>query len=147
MIEVSTNRIPTGPALLGYAGVLPFAGLALAVLVIDGAWQDLAVRAFLAYGAVILSFLGGIRWGAAARATHPRNGEYVLAVLPSLWAWAFLLAGTPGVAAWGLMVGFALMGFADWLKPAPGTAPWLVTLRLRLTAAVVLCHAILIVTR
>ena len=142
MIDSSANRIPTGPALLGYAGVVPFAGLALAALLGDGAWQHLAVRAFLAYGAVILSFLGGIRWGAAARATHPHNGEYVLAVLPSLWAWACLLAETAGVAAWGLMIGFALMGFADWLKPAPGTAPWLVSLRLRLTTAVVLCHAV-----
>ena len=145
-MNANANQIPSGPALLGYSGVLPFAALAVTVLLTAGATQDLALRSFLAYGAVILSFLGGIRWGAAARAGQPRNGEYVLAVLPSLWAWACLLADSQLGAAWGLMAGFALMGFADWLKPAPGTAPWLVTLRLRLTAAVVLCHAIVIVS-
>ncbi|MEJ2385065.1 MAG: DUF3429 domain-containing protein [Xanthomonadales bacterium] len=145
MTDTRPSAIPAVPALLGYSGVLPFAALAIAVVLTDGAWQNLALRAFLAYGAVILSFLGGIRWGAAARAAQPRNGEYVLAVLPSLWAWACLLAEQPMLAAWGLMAGFALMGFADWLRPAPGTASWLVTLRLRLTAAVVLCHAIVIV--
>jgi hypothetical protein len=145
-MNANANRIPPGPALLGYAGVLPFAGLALTVVLSAGALQDLALRAFLAYGAVILSFLGGIRWGAAARSDAPRNGEYVLSVLPSLWAWACLLAQSQMVAAWGLMAGFALLGFVDWLKPAPGTAPWLVTLRLRLTAAVVLCHAIVLVS-
>ena len=146
MRNANVNRIPTGPALLGYSGVLPFAALAIAILLVDGAWQNLALSAFLAYGAVILSFLGGIRWGAAARADKPRNGEYVLAVLPSLWAFACLLAESSVVATWGLLAGFALMGFADWLRPAPGTAPWLVTLRLRLTAAVVLCYAIVLVT-
>ena len=144
-MNASLNRIPTWPALLGYAGVLPFAGLALVFALTHGPMQELALRAFLVYGAVILSFLGGIRWGAAARAAQPRGGEFVLAVLPSLWAWACLLAESQMVAAWGLMAGFGLMGFADWMRPAPGTAPWLVSLRLRLTAAVVLCHAIVIV--
>lgn len=146
MMSANANRIPSAPALLGYAGVLPFAALALTFVLGGSALGDLALRAFLVYGAVILSFLGGIRWGAAVRSERPRNGEYVLAVLPSLWAWACLLGESPWVAAWGLMAGFALMGFVDWLKPAPGTAPWLVTLRLRLTVAVVLCHAIVIVS-
>ena len=146
MNETDSHRTPTGPALLGYAGVVPFAALALVVVLIGGTWRDLALRAFLAYGAVILSFLGGIRWGAAARAAQARTGQYALAVLPSLWAWAFLLADSPLTAAWGLLAGFLLMGFADWMKPAPGIAPWLASLRVRLTAAVALCHALVIVS-
>jgi hypothetical protein len=141
----AASRIPPVPALLGYAGVLPFAALALVVLFADGAWPELARRAFLAYGAVILSFLGGIRWGAAARTSPARPGEFVLAVVPSLWAWACLLLDSQLAAAWGLLGGFLVMGLADWIKPPPSTAPWLVALRLRLTAAVSLCHAVVIV--
>ena len=51
-------------------GATALAGLALAVALTRGPMQDLALRAFLVYGAVILSFLGGIRWGAAARAAQ-----------------------------------------------------------------------------
>lgn len=144
MIDRTSRQIPAGPAALGYSGVLPFAALAFAVLFVEGPWRDVALRAFLAYGAVILSFLGGIRWGAAARSAPERGAEYVLAVLPSLWAWGFLLIDSTALAAWGLLAGFLLMGFVDWLKPAPGTAPWLAPLRVRLTAAVALCHGLVI---
>ncbi len=139
------SRIPTVPALLGYAGVLPFAALALLALFGQGQWPEMALRAFLAYGAVILSFLGGIRWGAAARATPIRAAEFVVAVVPSLWAWACLLAASPDLAAWGLLSGFLVFGLADWLRPPPAMAPWLVALRLRLTTAVALCHALVII--
>jgi len=141
----TASRIPTVPALLGYAGVLPFAALALAVLFGQGERPELALRGFLAYGAVILSFLGGIRWGAAARAAPIRAAEFVVAVTPSLWAWTCLLAAGPNVAAWGLLAGFLVFGLADWLRPPPATAPWLVALRLRLTTAVALCHALVII--
>ena len=141
----TASRIPTIPALLGYAGVLPFAALALVVLFGQGDWPALALQAFLAYGAVILSFLGGIRWGAAARATPIRAAEFVVAVVPSLWAWACLLVASPEFAAWGLLGGFLVFGLADWLRPPPATAPWLVALRLRLTTAVALCHALVII--
>ena len=145
MNQTPAQRGPTIAAILGYGGVIPFAALAFAILLAGPAWRDLALRAFLGYSAVILSFLGGIRWGAAARATLPRAGEYVLAVLPSLWAWGFLLADSHVVATWGLMAGFYLMGLVDWVAPARGMGVWMVRLRLRLTAAVVLCHAVVLV--
>ena len=58
---------PKGPArlatALGIAGLIPFAaGAALALLSDDAA---AARAALLAYGAVILSFLGAVHWGLA----------------------------------------------------------------------------------
>ena len=41
--------------------MLPFIGGALAVSVGPAAWHDAALRALIAYGAVIVSFLGGIQ--------------------------------------------------------------------------------------
>ena len=49
---------------LGGAGVLPFAALAGLAFVQVPASFDVTL-AFLAYSALILSFLGGVRWGRA----------------------------------------------------------------------------------
>ena len=58
-------------------------------------WADLlhAPRQSLAYGAVILSFLGGIRWGAALRGigASQRRFDFAISVIPSLAGWAALL--------------------------------------------------------
>ena len=67
----SERTIPIVPLALGLGGLVPFVGLAL--LVVTG-WAarigmsgDLVRAALLAYGAIIASFLGGIRWGLALR--------------------------------------------------------------------------------
>lgn len=132
--------MPRQAALLGYAGVLPFAALSLVYALGMTAWADDALRAFLLYGGIILSFLGGLRWGAAAGLDAPPPGVYLLAVLPSLWAWAFLLWANPLVSSWGLLAGFVLMALLDGLSPGPRTPAWMVRLRLRLSAAVIVCH-------
>lgn len=62
--------VPPAAAALGLAGVLPFAATALASLA-AAPWGDLALLALLAYGAVILSFLGGIEWGLASARDRP----------------------------------------------------------------------------
>ena len=76
------------PQLLGYAGVLPVAGL-LILAWGNAHWQSQALTFASVYGALILSFLGGIHWGFAttgfASAKH-----FFVSVIPSLWAWAAL---------------------------------------------------------
>jgi hypothetical protein len=130
-----------GPGLLGYAGVLPFAALAGLSLAAPGEIRELALRAFLFYSAVILSFLGGIRWGAAARQGSAGDSAYVVSVIPSLWAVACLAWPDPAVSAWGLALGFAVAGLGDWLRPGAGVPSWMRPLRARLTLAVLACHA------
>ncbi|TXM88123.1 DUF3429 domain-containing protein, partial [Methylobacterium sp. WL122] len=59
---------------------------------------------------MIASFLGGIRWGAAA-ARNAGNADYLIAIVPSLLAWAALAAPAPWdlrtlgilVLAWGIV--------------------------------------------
>ena len=100
---------PTSPSadppsrLLGYAGLLPFAGAAALAVLGPPSWRASALAALVAYGAVILSFLGAVHWGIALRApageapaAGPRLG---LGVAPALVAWiALLLPTRPGLA-------------------------------------------------
>ena len=50
--------------LLGYAGVTPIIGL-LILGWTNPAWQQQSLTLACSYGALILSFLGGIHWGFA----------------------------------------------------------------------------------
>ena len=130
------NPMPMGAVLLGIAGLVPFLGFAaLAVSGSDGGLGNLglAPRTILsAYGAVIASFLGGIRWGAAA-ARNAGNADYLIAIVPSLIAWAALAAPAP----WDLRILGVLVlawGLVDQDLPRRGLVPrWLGRLRLVLS--------------
>lgn len=79
---------------LGYAGLIPFIVLALAIWKTGPDYRAHAGFALLAYGATIASFLGAIHWGLVMRDT-PEDTVPLLAwgVAPSLAAWVALLAG------------------------------------------------------
>ncbi|MEE4292852.1 MAG: DUF3429 domain-containing protein [Xanthomonadales bacterium] len=141
---MSTRTIPATAKLLGYAGVLPFGALALLHVFGSGPVEAHAERAFLLYGGIILSFLGGIRWGVATGKDRFRGIAPYLSVLPSLWAFFFLLWPDPRAALWGLLAGFVVMGLADRFQPAAGSADWMIVLRSRLTSAVIACFGVLI---
>jgi hypothetical protein len=126
---------------LGLAGLIPFVGMA-ALLIYAGrdfiAFPQL-VLALSGYGATILAFLGGIRWGAAIATGHPAGGGVLaLSVLPSLAGWLILFAPAP----WSFLAfaaAFALQGAWDIAAARRGTLPhWFGKLRLVLTAGAVL---------
>ena len=131
-------------AVLGYAGVIPFAGAAALIMLGTTDTRPKALSGFLVYSAVILSFLGGIRWGAAATASTGPARELVLSVLPSLWSAFFLWWPSGNGAVWGLMTGFILLGLADWFSPGLNVPSWMRPLRMRLTLAVVACHLVVV---
>jgi hypothetical protein len=146
-IRLSTHprHIPRVAAWGGALGLLPFVAGALLSLYppvsapIDWAF---AVRA---YAALILSFLGGVRYGFAVTDDQPRRqtGALLGALLPSLIAWAaLLLPPAPGLAL--LLVAFALIGFADVLMLRSGVRPWYGRLRLRLTVVVLIALAVML---
>ncbi len=97
---------------LGYAGLIPFVGLALAAWFLGPADRGPAVTALLAYGATILSFIGAIHWGLAMRDASGAFGRLLVwGVVPSLVAWvALLITQTPGLllVATGLWACFAV---------------------------------------
>ena len=136
--DIAAPGMPRAAQALGWAGVLPFLGLAALAWV--PAWRPDALAAFVAYGALILSFLGGQRWGRAL-AAGTGNGPYALAVVPSLWAWlAWMAPPAAGLAL--LALGFALL--ARWDRPGDAlpAPPAFRRLRQGLSQAVLGCHAL-----
>lgn len=110
----SLKEIPLAARVLGFSGLIPFAGAAAGGLINDPALQDMSLRALLAYGAVILSFLGGVRWGLAIAQTGSTAlwKPLALSVLPSLLSWVALLLPT-GAGLLILAIGLATMLIAD----------------------------------
>lgn len=137
------TRVPPAAGWLGGLGAVPFVALAAAVALLDGPPRGLAVQALAAYGAVILSFLGGIHWGLAI--ATPAAGEtgsgltarLAWSVVPSLAGWAALLV-PPTIGLFGLAAAFAAMLGFDLLATRAGDTPaWYPRLRIPLTLAVV----------
>ena len=130
------RRIPTPALVLGLGGLVPFAAAGIAAWLPHAGLAAIGLAALGAYGAVILSFLGGVRWGVELfdEAALTRWTPLALSVLPSLVAWAALLAPpVPGLAllAAGLIGQYAL----DRAAVGDGTLPpWYGRLRTILTA-------------
>jgi hypothetical protein len=94
----------------------------------------LATRALQAYGAVIVSFKGGIRWGLAITKPNSRAlRRLIQSVVPSLTGFGALLL-TATLSAALLVVTLLLMLWWDWRLQSAGEAPdWYVRLRLPLS--------------
>jgi len=79
---------------LGYAGLIPFVGLALLLWLLQGEPQVFVSVALAAYAGLILSFLGGIHWGIGWLQAGRRDGlgvHFLWGVMPSLLAWPGVL--------------------------------------------------------
>lgn len=103
--------LPPGASALGYGGLVPFVAAVLGIALLDGEPRAMAARALLAYGAVILSFLGAVHWGLLLARSLPDVPIRLFAgVVPSLAGWiALLLPERHGLAL--LVVAFG----AFWL--------------------------------
>ena len=121
---------------LGYAGLTPFVLLAFLLWVVDAELHPFIALSMAGYGAVIVSFLGGIHWGIGFRnAITMHNAppvHFVWGVIPSLLAWIGVMrpafAGLPLLGA--VLIACYVMDRRTW--PAAGLGQWL-NLRLHLT--------------
>ena len=89
--------------------------------------------ALTAYGAVILSFLGGIQWGLAIAAGGGNFRRLSVSILPALFAWGGLLL-PPGTGALVIAAVFACVLLVDIKASRNQEAPsWYPKLRWPLT--------------
>ena len=131
--EENPLRQHVSPQLLGYAGVLPVAGL-LALGWSKTDWQAQALSLAGVYGALILSFLGGIHWGFATHGTASKK-HFFVSVIPSLWAWV-ALAVPDLYALISIILGLVLFFVYETNCALTSRCPnWYLPLRLRLTVA------------
>jgi hypothetical protein len=126
---------------LGYAGLAPAAVLALWLFGIpdDHTWRAQTIALLTGYAAVVLSYLGGIRWGIAlAEPGEDAANVFALSVLPALGGWAALFIPPPYSFVL-LAVAFAAHGAWDTLSAQGGRMPdWFARLRMQLTAGIVI---------
>ncbi len=132
------GTIPRGAFVLTALGVVPFLlGALMAQGLITGPNLGYATGAAmqLAYGKIILSFMGGCLWGFGAKSAPSEVSGYVFSILPALWA--FLIVGTN---LWLLAIGFVGLLALDFTSSSRGHAPlWWINLRLPVTIVVLGC--------
>ena len=123
-------------ARLGYLAAVPFVAGALLAWSGEGETHTLALRALVAYAAVVASFIGAIHWGLGFAQIAPRTSLFLWGVTPSIVAWLSLLAAPAvGLAVDAvLLVACYLVDSA--VYPRHGAERWL-PLRLRLTVLAV----------
>lgn len=130
------RNTPVAARWLGFLGLIPFGATVVAGLIPALPLHSLAPQALLAYGAVILSFLGGIRWGLAiVKVGHADLfSPLFISVLPSLLGWiALLMSASTGLLL--LALGFSALLLADLRLPT--APPWYGALRLPLSVGAI----------
>lgn len=139
-----SNETPPKMALrLGYAGLIPFAVLALAIVLFrqESFLQESAGMALLAYGAVILSFLGGVHWGRTLYEPDSdlQARDFLLSVLPSVFGWCCLLLPLASAGVLLLILGYIWQISIDLKAVRQNILPgWFGRLRVLLTAGATL---------
>ena len=145
--QTSSPRIAV---IWGWAGVLPFLALAAAKFGLNSEFSDFAMQALIAYGAIILAFMGGVHWGLVMNGSGQSDqnaGIYTAGILPAVVATAATFV-PHSFGAMLLAAGFlGLLVFDLWLVRRAYGPEWYSALRVRLTIPVVACLALVSLPR
>jgi len=138
-INIQRSRIPILINQLGYAGLIPFVTLALALWMLPSNYFDQLHQALLSYAAIILSFMGAIHWGLAMAEFNTVNRfQLGISVVPALAAW-FASLLTPMWNYSILIVAFVSLCLLDSYMVKNHNAPeWYPLLRIPLTVVVII---------
>jgi Protein of unknown function (DUF3429) len=124
--------------LLGFLGLIPFVGLALAFVLMEPAARPMLAQAMMLYAVCIISFLGGIHWGVAL-VFHELPVVYVVtslvwSVLPALMAWPLSLMPLNQALPWLAAALVFILAVDLRLNKHYPVPPWFASLRSILTA-------------
>ncbi|XP_067086743.1 transmembrane protein 69 [Osmerus mordax] len=129
------RKTPRPALILGLSGLIPFVSAPLVMALTETYLPEVAF-AQVAYGASILSFLGGARWGFAIPESSPAKPDWinlVNSVVPPLLAWtAMLLSDSLTPAAIMVVMGLGISLHYD-LSLLPTYPSWFKALRSILT--------------
>lgn len=93
--------------LLGFGGLIPFVVLAGATLLELRTPFAPASAYLIGYGAIILSFVGALHWGAQLSKDEPLAARFIFSVVPALIGWLALMM-PPFAAASALIAGLVM---------------------------------------
>jgi len=131
---------------LSLGGFIPFGTLGVALYVLGSVHElfPTLFDIFKVWSVIILSFLGGIRWGFAIANEPDEDTNLFLSVIPSILAWfAILLPDAYTIMI--LLVLFAVHGVWDSFYINLGrVAPWFGKIRITLTFLVVAAHILVL---
>jgi len=140
MRQEARARVPLAAGIIGTAGLIPFFGFAWVIWSTPASVPSNLAAEFLAgYGAIILSFMGGCRWGfaSAGLGAGPAFLPLIFSVVPALIAWPALMLEDP----WRFVVlAAAFLFLFSWdvsLTRQGGAPAWWPRLRLPLTIGAV----------
>ncbi|MCP5432346.1 MAG: DUF3429 domain-containing protein [Alphaproteobacteria bacterium] len=135
----TSHPIPQPAAALGYLGALPIVVLAVAAWLGDAGLKSFAIGTEIMLGALLLVFIGGVRWGLAmAAAPGPGFASLAVSVVPALLVWGVLTVEDRAIQLGILIAAFLALLVSDLRLTARGGAPaWYPGLRVPLTVLVV----------
>jgi hypothetical protein len=132
-----TNPVPPTILAYGLLGIIPFWSLPIAALLAPS-WIGVAAFVEAAYAALILSFLGGARWGLVVRDAAPDPIVIGLAMTPTLVGLAIFVFPHGETRFQLLTLAAALALSWGWDVTAKRLPPWYARLRTILTLGAVL---------
>lgn len=131
------RRSPLPALTLGLSGLIPFVSAPLYMLTQEAFMPGICF-AQVAYGASILSFLGGVRWGFTLPESSPVAPDWInlgYSVMPSLVAWVGLMIPAP----WSLLTVMSGLGIAAYADMSMYAYPaWFKGLRFLLSSVAML---------
>lgn len=130
------SAIPLPVLAFGLAGVAPFWMLALSARLAP-AWNSLIGTVVALYAGLIVSFLGGARWGLAVTSAKPKTATVALSMAPTLGAWTVLVTAHGDLRREILGMSLALLLAWAWDVRAPDLPAWYPALRTPLTLGAV----------
>jgi hypothetical protein len=138
------RRLPILAVILSAGGLVPFVMCGLGAVATNTITSLPAANLLIAYGAIVLSFLGGVHWGLTLATEHDpaERQRLVGGVAPAVLAWAvvavsmYTLQPSLGIAL--LIALFILAAGAEWRAHHLGLVPGgYIGLRIVMTVIVV----------
>lgn len=108
------ESIPAALWTIALVALSPFPILALGYCYGPPEWTAMALTTLLAWSAVTLAFLGGVRWGLETREPNPRIMRQAFSFLCAVAAVVILLARDRAPDSW-ILGGFTVAFLIQWL--------------------------------
>lgn len=126
-------------AILAYCGAAPLLAASLAIVVNAESYGHVASRFLVVYGAALLIFFGGVRWGVAVMKPEGPSVKALLgAVAPFSAAMPLALPGPIDLKLAAIMVFMAVLLFDDLqaTRRGSGAPAWYLAVRVPLTVLI-----------